>query len=360
MEEEKNKNFFNKKNIVILCAFAVILVIVILIIANICNNNVSKFKRRLETDNIDELKTIYTTTSSYDEKKKLENVFVEKLDKLLNQFALNEKSYEEIYENIEKYNELSNFKNKITQIKEKLEELKVSKDNFAKGQNAEENNNLYEAIESYSKVIEIDVNNYNYAKRYIDNNKSSLKNNIIAEVDNLIDKKDYINAKEKLDLLQKIFNNDNEIEQKILLIKDEAKKQEIEQYKNNQEVSVISAKGHKEWYSDTISGVQVIVKNNTKKVVKSYNVSVLAYDKSGYPLKIDYKSYEKLFESEGANIQPGETHGKDSYGDIYYEKEKISSALACVKQVEYYDGTTWENPYYEYWIEQYKEKPLEK
>ncbi len=50
----------------------------------------------------------------------------------------------------------------------------------------------------------------------------------MTEVDNLIENKDYVNAKAKLDLLQKIFKDDNNINQKILLIKDEAKKQETE------------------------------------------------------------------------------------------------------------------------------------
>ena len=103
---------------------------------------------------------------------------------------------------------------------------------FDDGDNApkrtKKNNELYEAIESYSKVIETDVDNYKYAKKYIDNNKNILKSNTMTEVDNLIENKDYVNAKAKLDLLQKIFKDDNNINQKILLIKDEAKKQETE------------------------------------------------------------------------------------------------------------------------------------
>lgn len=358
MKEDNNKEILNKKNIIIICIL-VIIIISILMFLKFYNSNVNKFKRELEEYNIEELKEIYKTTSSYDEKKKIENIFEEKLNDILNQFALNEKNYEETYENIEKYVEFSNFENSITEAKKKLEQIKESKDNFAKGQEAERNNNLLESIENYLKVIGLDTNNYKYAQKYINDNKNTLKDSILTEVDSLIKEKNYIDANIKLELLQKIFTNDSNINQKILLIKDEAKKQEIEKYKDNQEVSVISATKHKEWYSSTISGVQVIVKNNTSKVVKSYIVSVLAYDTSGYPLKIEYNDYEKLVKADGANIQPGETHGKDNYCDIYYEQEKISTALACVKQVEYYDGSIWENPYYEYWKEQYKEKPME-
>lgn len=358
MKDNKTKNFLNKKTIIIMCIL-IIAVICILIFFKFYNSDVNKFKRSLDVYNIDELKDIYISTTSYDERKKIENIFEEKLNAILKQFTSNEKSYENTYAELEKYNELSNLENRLTKAKEQLIEIKTSKDNYSKGQNAEKNNNLYEAIENYSKVVELDSENYKLAQKYINDNKSTLKNNMLIEIDELINNGDYISANSKLELLQTIFTNDTDIKSKVDLIKDKAKQQEIEKYKNEQEMTVLSAKKYKEWYSDTISGVQVIVQNNTQKVVKSYIVSVLAYDSAGYPLKIEYNGYESLVEYEGANVQPGATHGKDNYGSISYEEEKISSALACVKQVEYYDGTIWENPYYEYWIEQYKEKPLE-
>lgn len=358
MEENKTKKLFNKK-IIIIILISFIILIGLIIFLSLYNNNVNKYKRSLEDYNISELKEIYKSTVSYDEKKKIENVFEEKLNTILNEFILGKISSEEAYDMINKYNDLSYFKNKIDDTIIKLGELKASKEWFAKGQTSEKNNNLLETIEYYLNVIELDVNNYKYAQTYINNNKNTLKDNTLLEIDSLIESKDYITANKKLELLQKIFNNDSIINEKIKLIKDDAKKQELEKLKTEQEVSVVSATKHKEWYSDTLSGIRVIVQNNTQKVVKSYIVSVLAYDSSNYPLKIEYNNYEKIFKSDGANIQAGATHGKDNYCDIYYEVEKISSALACVKEVEYYDGTTWENPYYEYWLEEYKEKPLQ-
>lgn len=357
MEDNKTKKFLNKKTIIIMCILIIVLICTV-IFFRFYNSNINKFKRSLDDYNIDELKDIYISTTSYDERKKIEIIFEERLSTIVTQFTSNKKNYEDTYAELEKYNELSNLENKITKAKEQLVEIKTSKDNYSKGQNAEKNNNLFEAIENYSKVIELDNENYKMAQKYINDNKNTLKNNMLIEIDELINNGDYINANLKLESLQTIFTNDSDIASKVSLIKDKAKQQEIEKYKNEQEMIVISAQKHKEWYSDSISGVQVIVQNNTQKVVKSYIVSILAYDSSGFPLKIDYKEYEKLVEADGANIQPGGTHGKENYCDIYYEQEKISSALACVKQVEYYDGTTWENPYYEYWKEQYKEKPI--
>lgn len=357
MEDNKIKRILNKKTIIIMLVLIIAIICAVIFFRDY-NSDINKFKRGLDEYNIDELKDIYISTTSYDERKKIESIFEERLSTIITQFTSNKKSYEDTYAELEKYNELSNLENKITEAKEQLTKIKNSKDSYSKGQEAEKNNNLFEAIENYSKVIETDVENYKIAQKYINDNKNTLKNNMLIEIDELINNNDYINANTKLELLQTIFTNDATIKSKVDLIKDKAKQQEIEKYKNEQEMTVISATKHKEWYSDTISGVKVIVQNNTQKVVKSYVVSILAYDSAGYPLKIDYKNYEKLFEAEGVNIQAGGTHGDDNYCNIYYEEEKISSALACVKEVEYYDGTKWENPYYEYWSEQYKEKPL--
>lgn len=96
-------------------------------------------------------------------------------------------------------------------------------------------------------------------------------------------------ANQKIQELQEIISNDNEITEKSNQIKDKAKEQEIEKYKNEQEVSVESAKIieqdtiYKSLYPDMI---EVVIKNNSNKTIKDYNVAVLAYDSNNYPLKI--------------------------------------------------------------------------
>ncbi len=353
---KENKNI--KKIVIAIVIFIIILVVLVCgVILNYSNSMINKFKSNLENNNMTALHDIYVSIENYEEKKEVSKIFEQKLNLILDEYIQNAKDYERTLEEINNYKNADILITLIEKAKENLERIKNSKDEFLKAQEYEKNGNIVNAIVSYSKVIELDKDNYKEAQKYINNNKEGIKKDILLQVDELISKEDYITAKQKLNDLLLIDSDDN-IQQKIDEIEDKAKEQEIKKYMSEQEITVESAKKFKEWYSDTISGVQVIVKNNTKKVVKNCIVGVLAYDKNGYPLKIEYNDYVSSCKFDGANIQPGKTYGQENYCNISYENEKIASALACVEKVEYYDGSIWENPYYEYWIEQYKEKPL--
>ena len=354
------KEIKNKKRIVIAVIISIMVLVVILCAIVLKNSNsiINKFKSNLENNNISNLHDIYVSTENYNEKKELNKIFEKKLNSILDEYIKNINDYDKTLELINNYEDSNILTSLIEKTKENLEKIKNSKEEFSKGQDYEENGDIVNAILSYSKVSELDEINYKEAQKYINKNKENIKNDILLEVDELIYKEDYITAKQKLNNLLLIVS-DNNIQKKLDEIEDKAKEQEIKKYMSEQEIIVESAEKFKEWYSDTISGVKVIVKNNTEKVVKNYVVGILAYDNNGYPLKIEYNNYVSSCKFDGANIQPGQTYGQEKYCNIIYENEKIESALACVEKAEYYDGSTWENPYYEYWLNQYKEKPLQ-
>jgi hypothetical protein len=137
----------------------------------------------------------------------------------------------------------------------------------------------------------------------------------------------------------------------------ELDQEEIEKLKENQSVSVESAYFYKGSYG-ILNGITVIVKNNTDQVVKEYSVTILGYDADGFPLRIGSSSVQIQGTSKNCNIKPNKTYGKDSYFSIRNHEDEVKKILACVSSVTYYDGTTWENPYYKYWLEKFEDKPI--
>ena len=134
----------------------------------------------------------------------------------------------------------------------------------------------------------------------------------------------------------------------------------------NEQLAVITHTGiieqsdqYKSLYPD---GVQWILENKSGEVIKNYTVSILAYDENGYPIKVkgqyDYNpGFEKSVFAEAVNVQPDTTHG-DGYGYKLDINHGIAYAIVLVKELEFYDSDTWENPYYDIWIKKYKEKPI--
>lgn len=364
--EDKKINIKDNKKIVLGIAGIIIIVIIIAFLKYL-NNPVVKFKQNLDNVDVSKLQEIYSTTQSYDEKKKIEKIFQDKLKYLVESFVNGSKDYDNTIEEINRYSNIKEFENSIKSAKDDIENVKSSKDSFVEGQKYEKEENILEAIKNYSKVIELDKNNYKVAQDYIKNNKENLKDKTLEEVDSLISNNDYVTANQKIKDLQDVISNDNEITEKSNQIKDKAKEQEIEKYKNEQEVTVESAKilvqddRYKSLYPDMI---EVVIKNNSNKTIKDYNVAVLAYDNNNYPLKIkpqfNYNGggFEFTGQADNVNVVSGATGGKN-YGWKLDSAHGISKVIAIVKDVTYYDGTTWDNPYYTYWIEQYKEKPLQ-
>ena len=364
--EDKKINIKDNKKIVLGIA-GIIIIIIIIAFLKYLNNPVVKFKQNLDNVDVSKLQEIYSTTQSYDEKKKIEKIFQDKLKYLVESFVNGSKDYDNTIEEINRYSNIKEFENSIKSAKDDIENVKSSKDSFGEGQKYEKDENILEAIKSYSKVIELDKNNYKVAQDYIKNNKENLKDKTLAEVDSLISNNDYVTANQKIKDLQYVISNDTEITEKSNQIKDKAKEQEIEKYKNEQEVTVESAKilvqddRYKSLYPDMI---EVVIKNNSNKTIKDYNVAVLAYDNNNYPLKIkpqfNYNGggFEFTGQADKVNVVAGATGGKN-YGWKLDSAHGISKVIAIVKDVTYYDGTTWDNPYYTYWIEQYKEKPLQ-
>lgn len=133
------------------------------------------------------------------------------------------------------------------------------------------------------------------------------------------------------------------------------------------------------YYEDGSPYIHDILTNNTDKTVTETQYCMLAYDENGLPLKLHWNfldssaqsSFENVVQSK-ENIIPGQTQdyrgGWSLYdGEVMEDFSKAGSGganqvtyvLFCLEQVVFEDGSVWNNPDYENWINTYAGKEME-
>lgn len=143
-------------------------------------------------------------------------------------------------------------------------------------------------------------------------------------------------------------------------LKDKAEEYRLEKLKAEQLVTVESTDvGQSYIFNKAI----VVIKNQTDKVLKEYSVGIIMLDSNGYPVNNTYSHQELLGyknvcggRADSANVQPGKTYGSNIYWNIEGDCDQI---LACVISAEFYDGTSWDNPYFLPWVAFYAERPVQ-
>lgn len=123
---------------------------------------------------------------------------------------------------------------------------------------------------------------------------------------------------------------------------------------------VVQDEKYKTLYPDFL---QAVVKNNSGTDVKNLQVAFVAWDKNNFPVKIygniDFDgSYVKICQYSDVNMLNGTSYGKEGGLAIDAEKSDIATFKAIVVSYDDFDGNTWDNPYYETWVDLYSDKKL--
>lgn len=113
--------------------------------------------------------------------------------------------------------------------------------------------------------------------------------------------------------------------------------------------------------------IHEIKTNNTAKKVVGCQQGMLAFDKDGNPLKIDWwscdteldKTYFYLYEEDSAVIASEETSDVIGGWSLNFFGEdlavdKIAYVLYCDKEITFEDGTIWKSPDFEKWLATYE------
>lgn len=102
------------------------------------------------------------------------------------------------------------------------------------------------------------------------------------------------------------------------------------------------------------------VKNNGTATVKSMLLAYATFDAEGNPVCITWSDGEKA-ETNVVNIRmkdlalaPDGEYGSDKGVGLHADSAKVASFVAIPYYYEDIDGNTWENPYYEAWLDQYE------
>lgn len=355
--------FRSKKSTIISVTILIVLAaVMIFTIPNYLSlNDARNFKAAFASRKYEQAGEIYQKASEYSQTDRwkpvrtyIDKYFKNDIEAIKNKFT-NEKITKD--ESIKILDEMGQYStiNEISQTKEYILKLSDSRDAFKSGEEYFSNHQYLEAVENFKKVIN-DDNNFTQAQNYLEKSFPELKSQVINEADQCFSNGEYKKSFDLMNRATKLLPDDNEIKQKATYyqeqedkIEKEAEEKKISQLQENQLVKVLNA-----WVEEHgVPSGFVKVKNYSDKVIKKYTVGMLMYDKNGYPVNKYLRSTNEMVATADKNVQPNETKGDDFYWLLEYDVSKIK---ACIKEVEFYDGSTWQNEYYDTWLEKEKDR----
>ena len=275
-----------------------------------------------------ELYQIQNVRNKYDNLTESQKSIVDNLDEL--------QSYEESY-----YDDM------ISDAIEKIDNI-----SYVNGKaTAKDEDAIKEAQETYDKIDD------NYKEKVVNYDKlegatASLKAFYLENAQELIDEsiksgKGFSNAEEAYNKLtdeqKKEIKNYKEFNDK------------YDEYKNKSPIRLIGYR----LGSNSINNPEFFlqVKNESDQIIKGYTVSVFAYDNDGVPVSLGYNSYIKNLDYDEA-IKPGAVTSYNYYWTFYgtYDRSSMKKIVVIVKDVSFFDGSSWSNPNYGSLCEKYEQQ----
>ena len=328
------------------------------------NHPLRLFDLAITNEDLEQADLIYNESikGNLDYEPQIKEEALAQLEVIQTNYLNQEISYDEAQIFLNFYEGIDVVKTDAIKVKTYLKEIKISRNYYQSALEALEKDNLGDAITYFLKVVPEDEVNYKEARSQINALKEPYLSNVLSEVEELATCEEYQSAVTKLENALKLFPGektltDKKTEMKSLLAayEEAQENKKIETYKTEQKLTVTNAYSED---SNIYNYAYVIVKNNTNQVVKNFIVGILMFDSNGYPVNNQHiylygNGNLKKGEADTPNIQPGATFGSDIY---WYIEDNATKIKACVIEAEFYDGTTWTNPYFQYWYEAEKDR----
>ena len=249
------------------------------------------FTYAYESENYDFAKAVQMwKLNSRTSKMKIKEFVLMQIDNCYKEFKDEKITYEEALSKIEI---AGRFYENIAQ-KRKIINLQKSRVAFENGVKYEKNNNIYEAIIEYMKVI-VEDKNYQTAKKQIEENKNYLKSESISKLEEYSVANNYSDALKLISNMEKIFQNDikfKKYKDKFLFLKkiaecDLTKTTGIEQYLNLKYSNLKSTP-----IGDINFNISVL-ENNNRMFAYDYRIDIKFSSFSQYIDLVNSIKYEK-------------------------------------------------------------------
>lgn len=322
------------------------------------NNPISKFKHDINENNYVGANAIFNDKikGNSDKESQVDSFLTNKINEIQTSYKNNKIDYNKAKTELQTIKNTSLESNEADSALDKIQKLYNSKNSFDKAEKYIKENDFVNAIKEYENVIYGDNENYNKAKEDIKKYKSKYKEQILNQAKDFATKQDYKNAVALLNNADSILKNDNDI----TVEKTEYQEKYEKQLQGNQQMAVFGTMIIPD-SSNIDDEVSVTVQNKTNKVVKKYVIGVLMYDDKGYPLKSGILAGEnELFKGKAEDVNIQSQQYCNNTWDLYTDYGAIKQTIACVQEVDYYDNSTWKNPYFDIWKNKYMGKPLSK
>lgn len=242
----------------------------------------------------------------------------------------------------------------INRTREKIIKIETSRTCFKQGNEKLKNREYIAGIEFLKNVVKEDPK-YKEAQKLIKDNMEGLRGEFIDKEMKCYREKDYEGALKWSDKAFIYFPEDKVFEQNYLLFKQEMKKQDgsmtekeqkeyniaVEKLKQEQIMSVVSIDMDK----DEENMLIVVLKNDSKKTIKSYRMGVYTFKEDGQPTCYG-DNFVFVENGDKMSVKPQETIGKNHYWQVPKGTVKVK---VCVESVVFEDGTRWSSKYYSYW-----------